>query len=117
MKTNILPEVSIQLATRKGFELVPINTIIRIEAISNYSKLFFINGNTLVVAKVLKWFDEALAERGFIRIHRSHLVNRSCIKAFRKRTERIILKNNDEVDLARRRKTHFLNNLSKIAAA
>jgi hypothetical protein len=34
--------------------VIAINNIIRIEAISNYSRLFFVNGKTLVVAKVLK---------------------------------------------------------------
>lgn len=52
METNRLFDTTIQIFTTRGFELVQINTIVRIEAISNYSKLFFINGNSLVVAKV-----------------------------------------------------------------
>ncbi|WP_315820725.1 LytTR family DNA-binding domain-containing protein [Paraflavitalea speifideaquila] len=54
-------------------------SIIRIQAISNYSKLFFTTGRTLVVAKVLKRFEEELAVNDFIRPHRTHLVNKQFI--------------------------------------
>lgn len=62
--------------------VIDINSIVRVEAISSYSKLFFSNGKTLVVAKVLKWFEAALAGKGFTRIHRSHLVNISWVESF-----------------------------------
>ncbi|MEQ1767700.1 MAG: hypothetical protein ABL859_09765, partial [Methylotenera sp.] len=52
-KTLLLP-------TCKGLECILFNEIVRIEASSNYSKLFFNNGKTLVVAKVLHWFEDQL---------------------------------------------------------
>jgi two-component system, LytTR family, response regulator len=67
------------LAHSMGVELINHDTIIRVEAISNYSKLYFNNGRTLVVAKVLKWFDDKLSSEGFIRSHRSHLVNEKSV--------------------------------------
>ncbi len=45
---------SLLLPTCKGIEVISANNIIRIEGISNYSKLFFLDGETLVVAKLLK---------------------------------------------------------------
>lgn len=62
-----------------GAEVINHDAIIRVEAISNYSKLYFNNGRTLVVAKVLKWFDDKLCSEGFIRIHRRHLVNQKSV--------------------------------------
>jgi DNA-binding LytR/AlgR family response regulator len=54
-KINPVSKVCILLLpTCTGIELIDINAVIRIEAISNYSKLYFINGKTLVVAKVLR---------------------------------------------------------------
>jgi DNA-binding LytR/AlgR family response regulator len=61
-------------------EYVDIRTIIRIEAISNYSKLYFSNGKTLVVAKVLRWFEERLPQAQFLRTHRTHIINRVYIR-------------------------------------
>jgi two-component system, LytTR family, response regulator len=63
------------LPTDKGTIYIECIDIVRIEAISNYSKLFFTNGKTLVVAKVLHWFEDNLAADLFVRVHRSHLIN------------------------------------------
>lgn len=70
----------LSLTTCKGMEYVDIHNIIRIEAISNYSKLYFINGKTLVVAKVLRWFEECLPQDQFLRTHRTHIINRTYIR-------------------------------------
>lgn len=65
-----------------GPQLIEPDTLVRVEAIRNYSKLFFVGGRTLVVAKVLRWFDEKLRSDQFIRPHRSHLVNQRFITAY-----------------------------------
>jgi two-component system LytT family response regulator len=76
-----------------------------VEAISNYSKLFFSNGKTLVVAKILAWFENLLESRGFVRLHRSHLVNRAFIKSIcHRKTQVAVLLNNEEVSVAKRKK-------------
>jgi hypothetical protein len=41
-------------------ELIDIRSIIRIEAMSSYSKLYFTGKKNLVVAKVLSWFEDML---------------------------------------------------------
>jgi len=54
---------------------IPYADIVRIEANSNYSFLFFSNGKTLVVSKVLHSLEAQLDSLNFIRVHSSHLVN------------------------------------------
>ena len=113
------------LPTCTGIELITISNIIRIEAISNYSKLFFANAcaatggsKTLVVAKVLKWFDELLTEKGFIRIHRSHLVNLSCISCYNNNNRhKIILQNQEQIDISRRKRSSIIKRLAIMPAA
>jgi two-component system, LytTR family, response regulator len=106
------------LHTCTGTELITISNIIRIEAISNYSKLFFANGKTLVVAKVLKWFDKLLSDKGFIRIHRSHLINLSCINSYNNNNQhKIILQNLEEIDISRRKRSSIIKKLTITAAA
>ncbi|MEO6253057.1 MAG: LytTR family transcriptional regulator DNA-binding domain-containing protein, partial [Ferruginibacter sp.] len=65
----------IELPTCKGIMVIPVQQIIRIQSISNYSKLFFKDGRTLVVAKVLHWFQQQTGLFSFVRIHRTHFVN------------------------------------------
>jgi two-component system, LytTR family, response regulator len=126
MKTIITspPDIFL-LPTCTGTELITISNIIRIEAVSNYSKLFFANASaatggkkTLVVAKVLKWFDELLSDKGFIRIHRSHLINLSCINSYNNNNQHtIILQNQEHIDISRRRRISIMKRLARPTAA
>jgi two-component system, LytTR family, response regulator len=63
------------IPTDRGVKKVFIKNIIRIEASSNYSKIFFCNERPIIVAKVLHWFEDNLSDDFFIRIHKTHLVN------------------------------------------
>jgi two-component system, LytTR family, response regulator len=119
MKTIIsMPPDIFLLPTSKGIELISISNIIRIEAISNYSKLFFTNNKTLVVAKVLKWFDVLLAKKGFIRIHRSHLINLSCINSYNNTNQhKIILQNQEQLNISRRKRSSTMKRLAIVQAA
>lgn len=101
------------LPTCKGIEVLDINTIIRIEAISNYSKLYFTNGKTLVVAKVLHWFEATFAKASvaegaglFFRTHRTHLVNKNFIQCYH--SGKVKLLNGELIDVAKRKKNYFL---------
>jgi len=94
----------LMLNTSTGSFLIDTNTIVRIEASSNYSKLYFSNGTMLLTAKVLKWFEERLPQQEFTRLHRSHLVN-NCFLQFHQSTGNAFeLKNGKIIQVSRRRK-------------
>ena len=96
----------ITLTTYYGKEQIPFNKILRIEAISNYSKLYFTDGKTLVVSKVLQWFEDQLVNDCFIRVHRSHLINTVYISEYNKKGKQtIILNDNSFFQVARRKQT------------
>ncbi len=123
MKPTIYPSPGILfLPTSTDIELIQINNLIRIEAISNYSKLFFNSpggiAKTLVVAKVLKWFDALVADKSFIRIHRSHLINLSCISRFNNISHtKIILQNQEQINISRRKRIDIIKRLTMPTAA
>ena len=95
---------SIILTTYYGKEAIAFDKILRIEAISNYSKLYFTDGKTLVVSKVLQWFEEHLLKEQFIRVHRSHLINIDYIQQYNnKGIQTITLKDNSFFQVARRK--------------
>ena len=105
------------LSTSNTVYVIDTTTIIRIQSISNYSKLFFSNGKTLVVAKVLKWFEESLSINQFIRLHRTHLVNKKFIHQYIKgEGGKVKLVNGDWIDVSRRKKTFLLQCLYNPAA-
>jgi two-component system, LytTR family, response regulator len=111
MQTSIQQKETncILVPTDRGMQVIDVHSIIRVQSLSNYSKLFFQNGRTLVVAKVLRWFEERLLTYHFLRIHRAHLVNSDRMKAFKNaNTIEIELMNGERLIVARRKKNEFL---------
>ena len=106
METNTL-----LLTTSSGQFLIDTSTIVRVEAMSNYCKLYFNGGKTLVTAKLLKWFEEKLPACSFVRMHRSHLVNNHYVQANQVVGGGLILCNGDFIRLSRRRRKNILNRL------
>ena len=96
------------LNTSTGNFLIDTNTIVRIEASSNYSKLYFsaaIGGSKiLVTAKVLKWFEERLPPECFTRLHRSHLVNNRFLQTHQSSGNAFELQNGKVIEISRRRR-------------
>jgi two-component system, LytTR family, response regulator len=105
----------IVLPTSKGIILIPVQEIIRIQSISNYSKLFFSNGKSLVVAKVLRWFEEQTGLFSFIRIHRTHFVNIKYIKNYSGgKSGLLFLRNGEIFSVARRKKADLSKRLNSL---
>jgi len=122
MLCTVTKKADLKILTCKGMVLVDVSSIIRIEAISNYSKIFFTNGKTLVVAKVLRWFEDILEDKRFLRIHRTHIVNRSFIRDYANGTVRsasggtVYLSNGECIDVSKRKKPLFLKSWYQPAA-
>ncbi len=99
----------ITISTNEGVEFIEISHILRIESSSNYSKIFFRDGKSLLVTKLLKDFEEILLPYRFYRIHNSHLINLSYIKKYiRGDGGQVIMQNDEVIDVARRKKEEFL---------
>jgi DNA-binding LytR/AlgR family response regulator len=98
----------LMLNTSTGSYLIDSNTIVRIEASSNYSKIYFnisIGGLKMITtAKVLKWFEERLPQEGFTRLHRSHLVNDQFLQPHQFSSNAFQLQNGKVIEISRRRK-------------
>jgi two-component system, LytTR family, response regulator len=88
----------------RGVRKVQYEEIIRIQGMSNYSKIYFIHGAPLVVAKVLHWFENSLPGEMFARIHKSHLINRKYVKEVSGIGYRDLLLHNGELIVMSRRK-------------
>jgi len=91
------------IPTINGFKVVMAENIVRIQASSNYCKVFFDNDHPLTVAKVLKWFEAKLPHDNFYRIHRGHIVNRRFISAI-SCNKMLVLINGDKVQVSKRKK-------------
>jgi two-component system LytT family response regulator len=107
-------EDKIAVPTSEGLQFLQINDIIHIESSSNYSKIIFKNGQTMLVTKLLKDFEDILAPYRFYRVHHSHLINLNCIaKYIRGQGGQVILQNGQSIDVSRRKKEEFLKLISQ----
>lgn len=106
----------IAVAVQDGLELVPVDQIMYLEALSNYTQLHFIHGKPLLASRTLKEFEELLEGAGFFRIHNASLVNLRCVKKYiRGEGGQVLLVNDQLLDVARRRKDELLEALVRIA--
>lgn len=105
----------IALPTMEGFQFVEINNIIRCEASGNYTSVSLAGGKNILVSKSLKEFEELLDDHGFCRIHHAHLINLNHLAKYVKGDGGfVILSDNSQVDVSRRKKVEFIARIEKL---
>lgn len=115
LKSTTPDNKKIGLPTSNGTRYVPIKEILRIEADSNYSTVYFTNKTKLVLAKTLKEFDEMLSPYNFFRVHNSHLINLSELQQYTNRDgDHVVMNDGSHVEVSRRRKSELMEVLKKI---
>lgn len=103
------------IPTSKGFQVIKLDEIICCEANNTYTILYLIDNKQMVSTKPLVEYDSILSDAGFIRIHKSWLINMKHVKEYRRgEGGTVILTNNKSVDVARRKKEYFVSELKKI---
>jgi len=108
INTNQITSLSLPL--KYGYKIVKIVEVNYLEASNNYCVIHMINRDEFVVSKTLKEFNEILDDNGFVRVHKSYLVNKDHISAYnRKEGMSIELKNGVVLPVSRRRESIFLN--------
>lgn len=101
-------KIAVPLAA--GFEFVTIRTIVRIESSSSYSRIYLVDGKSILVTKLLKDFEELLAPYRFFRVHNSHVINLNYIKKYlRGAGGQVMMENGDLIDVAKRKKEEFIS--------
>lgn len=114
---NINPKAEkrkIMLSTFEGMHMVYISDIVRCEADDYYTKFILNEGKNIMVSKTLKETEELLEDQGFIRTHKSHMVNISYVKTFmRNDGGYLVLKNGDKIPVSRRKKEYVLEVLNE----
>ncbi|WP_409417683.1 LytR/AlgR family response regulator transcription factor [Flavobacterium sp. PS2] len=96
------------LPTLEGFEVVKMEEIVRLKGNGNFTDLYLNNGNKKMVCRFLKHFSEILP-LPFIRVHKSHIININCVKAYNKGGI-ITLNDGAEIEVSPTYKEDFLKN-------
>ena len=101
MTINITKEQSCTLTL--GDQSVCVKDILRLEGEGNYSKFHMNDGSKIVSCRTLKYFEQFLLERGFIRPSKSAIVNVNAIQAIDFNIQKSIRLNNEiQIPISRR---------------
>jgi len=99
----------IAIPSLDGFQFVETESIIYLEANSNYTCFYLTNNAKITVAKTLKDFEELLPASIFIRIHHSYIINKNLVEKYiNGKGGQVVMKNGIVLDVARRKKEEFM---------
>jgi two-component system, LytTR family, response regulator len=106
-------EKEFKLTLKKGNQLhfISPHDIYWCKGEKNYTKLFLKDNSEFIAAKTLKEFEEMLTDFGFIRVHKSSLINFQQARHIEQNF--ILLTNNVSVEISRRRKEMVVNLMSR----
>ncbi len=82
--------MKLKVKTIDGFHLVSITDLIYIEANTPYTFIHHKNGQKIFCTQPLKEFDDKLNANGFLRIHKSYLINVKAVERYKKNGETVV---------------------------
>jgi DNA-binding LytR/AlgR family response regulator len=92
------------IINHKTAKKVLVNQVILLKGNINYTTLHLDNGKKKVVPHTLKFYETFLATHGFLRVHRSFMINPDFVKEYDAELEIIRMTNGQEAQISRRRK-------------
>lgn len=101
-------EGKLTLPQQDGFQILNISEILYCKADDNYTEIYVLN-KKIVVSKTLKYFEDALLEFPFARVHKSYLVNVNEVVKYKKgKGGSVVMSNGKEVLVSASKKKEFL---------
>jgi len=100
------------LPSKEGVHFFEPQQIMYCEALSNYTRFYIGNGKQFITSKTLGDYEDLLLPYGFIRCHKSFLVNKKFI-SYVDHEGFLILKRGVKLEVSKRRKAEVMRNLEK----
>ena len=101
--------MKICIPSLKGFQVVKLSEIIYCEASSNYTNFHFTERAVICASKPIHEFEALLEDSGFLRIHKSFVVNLEHVKEYIRGEGGTIILSNGRREVSRRKKEKFIN--------
>ena len=107
---------NLALPMQEGIEFISIKDIIRLESNSNYTTFYIAPQRKITVPVTLKEYEDLLAPNGFVRIHRSHMINIDFLDKYYKGDGGYVkMKDGSTADVSRQRKDEFMKAIGKFS--
>lgn len=114
-ENNTSRQKKLAVYTTESIILLNINDIIRCESHRNYTFIYLASKEKLIASKTLMDFEEVLTKHGFLRIHKSHLININYLERYVKSDGGYVLLNDStKLPVAIRKKEYLFKELEKL---
>ena len=97
----------------EGIEFLNLTDIVYCRADNNYAHIRLQNGRELCVSKTLKWLENTIASKDFVRIHQSYLVNKSFVHRYIHSDQSILLHDGKMLPVSRAKRAYALTILAQ----
>jgi len=114
IKAKSLEQHKIVLPLQDGFEVVNIKDIIHCDAHDNFTDFYFVSKQKMMICRTLKFYEELLSESGFMRVHKSHLVNLDHVSKYKRgKGGQLTMSNGSVIDVSPNKKEELMLQFEK----
>ncbi|WP_283637230.1 LytR/AlgR family response regulator transcription factor [Aquaticitalea lipolytica] len=100
----------ITIPQQDGFEVINTSDILYCKADDNYTEIYLNTNKKKLVSKTLKYFEDALNDTNFARVHKSYLVNvNEIVKYVKGKGGSVVLSNGKEIMVSASKKSELLS--------
>lgn len=105
----------VALPHTRGIEVRSTESIVHVQGEGNYTSVVFDKEPALLLSRTLGDYEDVFRNVGFLRVHRSHIVNlRHVRRVIRGKNSRAVMSNGDEVEISDRYKRTLLRMLNVV---
>ncbi|MGI9542166.1 MAG: LytR/AlgR family response regulator transcription factor, partial [Cyclobacteriaceae bacterium] len=103
----------IVLPVMEGLEIIQAREIIYCEADDNFTRFHLDQGKPMLICRTLKFYQNILEPLGFLRIHKSHMINLEKVrKYFKGKGGYVVMQNQEELPVSPSKKGLLIDQLS-----
>jgi len=104
----------IVLPLQDGFEVVCIKDVVHCQAHDNFTDFYFNAKQKMMICRTLKFYEELLGDSGFMRVHKSHLVNlEHVVKYTRGKGGQLTMSDGSVIDVSPNKKDELMDKFEK----
>lgn len=114
IQSTHLQNYKIVLPLLDGFEVVSIKDIVHCKANDNFTDFHLADKQKKMICRTLKFYEELLGESGFMRVHKSHIINLDHIVKYTKgKGGQLTMADGSVIDVSPNKKDELMEKFEK----
>lgn len=112
VKAAVPASSKVGIPTIFGSTFIDVSSIIRCEADRNYTRIYMLQGKSIMSSKTLSEIQQILPESIFIRVHHSYIINKNHMEEYHKgKQSYVVMSDKSTVQISQNKKAQFLRDL------